>query len=701
MPNLLIEIGTEELPLGALDVIYRDLGHCLEALLLESRIRSGKIEVEATPRRIAIFISDLAARQLDQKIEFTGPSYEKAYENGNPTKALDGFLKSKSASMDQVQIREIPKGRFVFVSKEEKGKLTKTLLPGLFQKLITPDQLMFQKSMRWEKNGFRFPRPIRWVIALLDNAILPLSLAGLKAGNTSRGHRFLSKQNFKIRTADWGLFQLLLRKNHVVLSLNERKEKIRSYVTKLRNQDEELIHLNAQLIEEPYFVEGRFSPEYLKLPPEVLVTVMKKHQKIFAIYDASGNMTSRFAAVLNGKRGNLNRIRSDFENVLDSRLKDARYFYLEDTKKPLAEKVETLRQIVYLGKLGSLWDKTSRLEALAEVFATVSGKNALKNDLKRAAHLSKADLMTHLVYEMPELQGIAGAEYAKVAGEKKEIAEALRSQYLPKNLFESYSTLPGLMGPLAAMLGILDRWDLLVGAFGSGLEPTGSQDPYALRRTGGVLVKLIRAFRFRFSLSPMFKEACHLYGTSLSLTGEKLESQLRSFLQDRILFELQAQPGSRTYEIAQAVFLSSFEDLADIFDRYEAMNRLFEKETPLFIKTVKVVERTANILKGSKGDFGEFQRELLQDPMEKRLFDVFEAKSKLVEDALAKKNYEEATRIFGQSFFEPINAFFDQVMVNVDDQEIRRNRQALMKKIHQLYAEKLADLSLLSRIEEQ
>ena len=696
MSNLLIEIGTEELPLDALDAIYGDLAHRFEALLLEHRIDCDKVRIEATPRRIALFVENLAARQRDQKLEFSGPSYEKAYENGNPTKALEGFLRSKNAVLDQVEVRPTPKGKFVFLMKEEKGKSTAAILPKLLEEI--PSLVVFPKSMRWEKSGFRFPRPIRWIVALLDKKILPFSMAGVKAGNQSHGHRFLGK-DFKILSADWDLYQKLLKNQHVILSLEKRQALIRSSVD---DGDQELVRLNAQLIEEPYFIEGNFSKDYLKLPYAVLATVMKKHQKIFAVYEGQQKMTNRFVAVLNGKRKNLTRIKADFENVLESRLKDALYFYQSDTKQPLESKVQSLDQIVYLGKLGTMKAKAHRLEELAHVICGMSSLGDLDTDLVRAAHLCKADLLTHLVYEMPELQGTAGREYALKSGEKKAVAEAIGTQYLPKNMAEDYQNLPKQITLLGAMLGIIDRYDLLVGAFGIGLEPSGSQDPYALRRAGGILVKLIRAFKIPFlwkNIAVMLLDKFHQ--EAIRSHQESILEKLKAFLQDRILFELQASSGTREYEIAQAVFKASFEDLTDVFLRYEIMSQMFRDEKKIFSKVARVIERTANILKGTKGDLGPIQAGLFKEPMEQNLFRAYEERGGQISKAIDKKEYGQATRLFADIFSEPLNEFFEKVMVNVEDTEVRRNRQVLMKSINQLYTVKLADLSVLSRIEEQ
>ncbi len=701
MSNLLVEIGTEELPLSSLDLIYSDLKIAGKEVFETHRLAFKDIFVEATPRRIAFFVEDLALRQEDRELEWSGPSHEKSYDaQGNPTPALEGFLKSKGVTLKDVQIKETPKGRFVVARKKEKGKTAREILPQILVSIFT--SLPFPKTMRWDASGFRFPRPIRWVVALLDRQVIPFQLADVKSSRQSFGHRFLSPKPFTVPKADWGVYKTLLKKAHVVLSLAQREDVIRKglYQFSPKNFDEDLVHTTAQLAEDPFLIRASFSSTYLDLPSEVLASCMKKNQKIFACYDAKGHLISRFVGVLNGKRRGLAKIREDYENVLESRLRDARYFYELDTKKPLEEKLTRLEQLVYLGKLGTMREKAQRLEAVAEIFASLVGRDDLKESLKRAARLCKMDLMTQMVYEFPDLQGIMGREYALELGEKEDVALAIGTQYLPKNLTENFDHLKKQMIPLGALLGLIDRLDLLVGAFGTGLEPTGSQDPFALRRAGGIFVKLVRAFGFHFSLSEAVDASVSLYGKILDRPREELKKRLNRFFQDRMAFEFQVEPGSRAYEILQAVWRSQFDDLADVFKRFEVLKRMSEEDPKAFLKAAKVVERTANILKGAKGEIPAVRKEFFQEPLEGELYRLVEEKSAEISQALQRRDYEKATLRFGQIFYEPLHKFFDKVMVNVEDSQIRANRQALMKQIYNLYAERLADLSVLSRMDE-
>jgi glycyl-tRNA synthetase beta chain len=455
--------------------------------------------------------------------------------------------------------------------------------------------------------------------------------------------------------------------------------------------------MNAHLVEEPFFLEGAFSQEYLELPGEVLASCMKKNQKVFACSDAKGKMKNQFVAVMNGKRGGLAKIRADYENVLDSRLKDARYFYDLDTKESFEKKKPVLGQLVYLGKLGSMLDKTHRLEQMAGEFAKATGHQDLASDLARVAALSKIDLVSHLVYEMPDLQGIVGREYSLEAGEKPEIAAAIGTQYLPKNLTEDHAKVKKTMSLLGALFGIVDRLDLLVGALGSGIEPTGSQDPFALRRAGGIVVKLIRAFEVSFSLNEILDADMKLYGDKLTKAGD-LKTRFSRFLQERVSFELGVKAGTRPFEILQAVMRSSFDNIADVYKRFDALNGMDPK---VLVKAAKVIQRTANMLKGYGKTPGEPKEDLLAEEQEKQLFELVRARSREVSEPLEKGQYEKATRHFADVFSAPLHDFFDKVLVNAEDAAVRENRMALVAKVNRLYTSKAADLSVLSRIDEE
>ncbi len=696
--NLLVEIGAEELPLSALDLIYSDFKTSFSKLLERERINFSATEVEATPRRIAFFVFDLSAKQQDLKLEISGPSAEKAYDAaGKPTQALLGFIKSKEITEKDIEVRETPKGKFIFGHKELKGKPVAQVLPALIQEVF--QAMPFKRGLRWDATGYKFPRPIRWIVALLGNSVLKFKIADVTSGKTSLGHRFLSPKGFNILKADWPSYSKLLDKQQVFLSLEKREALIRNELTGKygqKNPDEELVHECAQLVEKPFFLEGNFPKEYLELPAEVLATSMKKHQRVFAVYQ-NGKLQNKFVAVMNGKRDGLKEIAANFEKVLDSRLKDARFFFQEDTKTPLKNLEPKLSELVYLGSLGSMRDKVLRLEEIAPIFCQAAGKKESSVALAEVALLSKCDLLTKLVYEFPELQGIVGGEYARHSGAEEEIARAIAAQYLPKNLSDAHQSVKKQMGELSALFGVLDRLDLLVGAFGTGIEPTGSQDPFALRRAGGILVKLIRAFEFHFSLNAVVESLQGLYGHKITKPDGK--NRLFKFLQDRIAFELSVKPGMAEYEILQAVVKTRSDDVADIFLRYEKMLEVSQNHKKDFIASVKVVQRIANILKGSKDPVQDWKEEKLVEPQEKALANVLTVTRQHVKNAVGAGLLSKANQFYASAFERPVMDFFEKVMVNAEDAEIRKNRLGLLTEIRDLYTKNIADLSLLSRIE--
>ncbi len=700
--SALIEVGTEELPVANLDIFSSQAAVLIRKVLIKHRLDFSEVRTGATPRRLAIFIENLEPKQKEERSVVTGPPADKAYDaSGKPTPALLGFVNGQQATLQQVKIHETPRGRYVAIERIHKGEPTSKILPELLTEMLS--SFPFPKMMYWEKSGFRFPRPVRWIVALYGKKVIPLNLAGIKSGRASFGHRFLAPESFSIPQADWKDYEKRLKKKHVILSGEAREKIIERALKKFRQKefDSELLHEAANLVEEPFLIQGKFSGTYRDLPEEVLATCMKKYQKIFAWRDDNGNLVNRFIGVLNGRRSGLSQVQQDYENVLESRLRDAQYFYEEDTKEPLEKKVSRLKELVFLGRLGTMEERTERLRGLAKDFAELSGHRESEKTLERIAHLSKADLVTQMVGEFPELQGIMGREYAEAGGEPDEVARAIGEQYSPKNLGEDYRGLKKKLSLAGALFGVADRMDLLAGAFAVRLNPTGSEDPYALRRAGGVFVKLVRSFSLPFPLPELIKRSYQKYKVRLDLSEEEVSKKLADFLKDRVAFELQAKAGTQLHEILQGVMKSSFNDLADVFRRFEMLAELSAKNPKVFFKTSKIVERTSNILKGAKEAISSVDPKLFQEPLEKRLYELAQQEEAELRRFVEEKNYGEATRLYGETFFEPLHDFFDKVMVNVEDGSIRRNRQALMKQINGLYTEKVADLSLLTQVRKE
>lgn len=699
--NFLLELGTEELPQGVLELLEGSFQNLLEKRLQEERIPFSKVSCCFSPRRIVAFIEKLGPVQEDQTVEWMGPSWDRAFDAaGKPTPALDGFMRSKDLKLADLQKKTTPRGDYVTASRRLSGEKTEKVLPKLLENILTG--LPFRKPMRWNESRFAFPRPIRWIAALWGEKIFKLEIAGVKAGNFTYGHRVLAPGKIKITGgANLAAFKALLRKRHVIADTEERKQSIREQYFKktgLKDCDEDLVNETAQLVEEPFVAVGDFGASFLKLPKEILITSLKKHQRIFALKDKKGKMSGKFAAVLNGKRAKLDVIVSDYRGVLEAKLRDALFFFAEDVKTPLEAKTPRLKDVIFLGKLGSLAEKSERLIALAEYAAKQLHLSAEeKTDLQRAAKLCKADLLTQMVYEFPVLQGIMGREYARADGEKEAVCLAIAEHYLPLQLSQDYQELKKQQNKTGALLAILDKVDSLAGAFGTGLIPTGSQDPYALRRAGGGVVKILRAFSFRLNLLDLCAEAVKLYGAKLTQPAENTLRSLQEFFKERIIFEAGVKPGSKEEEILKAALATEWRDVADLVKRYESVLGFSKKEKKIFEQARKVVERTHNILKGAKEQIPDhLDAELCREPLEKKLYDLVRDSSGAVQGFYEQGAFGDLTRLYGESFHGPIDEFFEKILINVEDQAVRKNRQALMKKINRLYVEKVADLSFVS-----
>lgn len=703
---MLFEIGVEELPMHHWDNVENgEWENITRELFADNRLEFSKLMITTTPRRIVFWFEGIPAMQIASEKVFRGPSLDKAYDaQGNPTQALEGFLKSRNVKASELSQEKTAKGTYLIAKIKEPAKPAVKVLPETLKQLI--QKLTFPKNMRWEASGMRFSRPIRWIVALFDNKVIPFEIAGVKSGNMTFGHRFLSSKPIRITNIS-GYYELLVR-NHVIICRKTRQELIGKELEKLAAKegwdaqkfDEELIADASDLVEEPFLITGSFDKSFLSLPSEVLSTCMKKHQKIFACFDKKGTLVPRFAAVLNGRRKDIKKISEDFARVLESRLRDAQFFYHEDIQTPLANKVQKLGQVVFLGKLGTILDKVQRMTNSAGVLANeLNLGSAEKDKLREAAGLSKADLMTAMVYEFPELQGVMGREYALHDRKDVDVARAIDAQYWPKSLNLDYSHLKSEINPLGGLLAVIEKLDTLVGAFGAGFIPSGSQDPYALRRAAGGIVKLIRAFGYSFSLHRMIQEVRRFYGNKINLTPDA-ESKLKQFFKERLFFELNLKPGTQHYEILEAVTATQFDDLNDVLKRFEALRDFSDRERQRFLQAAKVVERTSNILKGIKGEVREdIKEDLIQESLEKDLLRLYRDNEQKFNEQLSKKDYIGATRFYGEVFYKPIHQFFDSVMVNVEDPEIRANRQALMKKINSLYTDRIADLSCLTSVE--
>ncbi len=684
--NFLLEIGTEELPAGY-------IGPALDQLEAAGRkLAPGSVvEVRGTPRRLVLWIEGLPRYRT---LTVWGPPLDRARdEEGNWNRAAEGFARSRGKEVSELETGE-KDGRTYLratVRRDQGEELTKEV-PEIIR------SLSFPKSMRWVTGSkFRFARPIRWLVCLWGKDVLPVRVAGVKAGRATYGHRFFGAGPWKIPAADLRGYEACLKKNYVLVDPSARKKKLLAALLKEEKKhrpgikesdlDAALLDEVNNLVEYPRVVEGGFEKNYLTLPEAVLATVMKSHQRYFPVGGSRGGLLNRFLLVANGPYRSVAAIRKNNERVLRARLADAEFFWQEDLKRTLEERTPELKAVIFHAKIGNYAEKVERLEKLASRIAGLLGcsRDARKR-VRRGASLSKSDLVTAMVTEFTELQGIMGSEYARRQGEDEEVAEALREQYLPRS---AEDLLPATEAGRA--LSLADKIDTVTAFLNVGIKPSGSQDPYGLRRQAQGAVRLMIETKMPLSLPDLIRDAL----AGLGVEGEESEEKLAlilDFFQARLEAYLEGQGAPS--DAIKAVLASGWDDLLDVGRRIETLKKLQGKKALLAATTI--VERTFNICR--EADLSgreEVKEKLLSAPSEKELFRVYSDQASSIVGLIEEGKYDAATELYAKVFSRPLHDFFDEVLVNVEDPDLRRNRLVLLSKINRLYSEKVADLSLL------
>jgi len=689
MPDLLVEIGCEELPAGYIEPALKHWAKLVGDMLDDSRLGYRDIRTAGTPRRLAVFVTGLRDKQDDISTEVSGPPAKIAFDaDGKPTGAAIGFAKKQGIDPADLKIQKTDKGDYCVGRKEVKGRPAKDVLAEQLPETIAA--IRFPKSMRWVTGGgMTFARPIRMILALLDADVVEFEINGVRSGRTTAGHPFLSPEAITLDRADFDAWLAALRERHVVADIPERREIISGKINDCLARhgsalkDEELLDEVTNLVEFPNIVEGSFEEKYLALPEAVLEESMKSHQRYFPVRDAAGKLLPRFITVINRDDRYAQSIGQGNERVLRARLADAEFFLHEDTRKPLADRLELLKGVTFQKQLGSYYERVQRLRGLAEALAGHAGLSDEQVALcTRAADLCKNDLVTSMVGEFPKLQGVVGREYALRDGEPQEVAEAIAEHYAPRGADDALpETTTG------CILSIAEKFDAMLGCFSVGLAPTGSQDPYALRRAAQGILRILMEREINVSLSAAASEAARLQPQGLP-EAEGAEDRVLAFLRDR-LYHYFTDKDYR-YDQVNAVLATGFDDVRDTRSRLDAVAALSEE--PGWEELVTVVQRTRNILKNVEVD-GDVDEKLLQEPEEKKLWAILLEHEAEVQDLIAKREYLQASELFAKAFVHSVHEFFDKVFVNVEDQSLRRNRLALMKRINALYTERVADLS--------
>ena len=669
---LLLEIGVEELPSRFGQTTLDQIENNLSKLLKEERVNFDNIDKYATPRRLTFVIKNLADKASDLEEEVKGPAKKIAVdEEGNFTKPALGFMKSKGLDPENVYFKQVGNAEYLFGTIKQSGKETAEILKNIIPTSIK--NVTFPKAMRWGGKNMRFARPIRWMVALLNDNVLDVNLEGIKASNVTKGHRFLGEREFEVNSVE-DYFEKL-EKNYIILDQHKRKAMIKEQAIEVANSlggevelDDDLLEEITFLVEYPTAFYGEFEEDYVKLPKEVVTTPMKEHQRYFPV-SKDGKLLPYFIAVRNGDSHRIDIVKAGNEKVLKARLADALFFYKEDTKKPLESFVDKLQTVVFQAKLGTVYDKSLRIDKLSQTILNELNMSESAKNTQRAAKLCKADLVTNMVFEFTELQGIMGRDYAKVGGENEEVCQAIFEHYLPRYAGD---ILPETNAGIA--LSIADKLDSIAGFFAIGIKPSGSQDPYALRRQALGILSILLDKKLSVNLNNLINAALDNY-SNLEFNKEEVASQIVEFFVERVK-NLFKDLGIR-YDVIDAVLNNNLNDISDIHTRALELNRWLQKDE--LVEMLTAFNRVSTL--AQKATIDIVKEELLKEDAEIKLYNVFKEIKLNVESLLVDKKYNEALDAFA-TLRPLVDNLFDNVMVMDKDESVKENRLGLLKQIY-------------------
>ncbi len=691
MDTILLEIGCEEIPAGYIEPALSFLSSALVQKLSDARIAYGKARTYGTPKRLAVEVQAVAPKQSALEMEVLGPPVKVAFtEKGKPTVAAEKFSEKVNLPMDRLTVKETPKGKYLCAEVIDKGQPTlailKTLLPDLI--LATP----FPKIMKWGDLRIQFTRPIHTILALYGERVISFTVGNIASNRFVLGHRFMSPG--KIKIAEPSAYGDAMRDAHVLVDVAERKKRVNKEISGIAKRlggkvfpDNELADIVTNLVEYPVAVAGKFDPLFLELPDKVLITSMREHQKYFAVIDRNEKLMPCFIAVNNTRAKDMDIVAKGHERVLRARLSDARFFYRADLETPLDTCVDRLKGVLFQAKLGTVYDKTLRVQKLAEFIGAEAGLNAGDIQmLSRCARLSKADLVTQMVVEFPKLQGAMGKVYAQKSGEPEAVAIAIEEHYRPTS---SGGQLPETL--MGSILSIADKVDSLCGCFSVGLSPTGASDPYALRRQAIGVIQIMLNQNFSFSLTKILETSLHIYDQFDAGHIQQTAISVQAFFQNRMSFLL-AEQGFAKDSIA-AVLSASSDHIPNVWNRVRALEDL--KKAPDFEPLAIAFKRVANIVKKADTPFSSrIDTSLFQDPCESALYDAYQTVKKQVDRHLNQGNFAQGLRDMA-SLRNSVDAFFVAVLVMAEDPEIRKNRLTLLERISSLF-DSIADFTKIS-----
>ena len=666
--DFLFEIGLEELPSRYVDKAEADLKKITEDELKAERISFSETESFSTPRRVAVIIKNIAEKQEDLDKKSIGPSIEIAYKDGELTKAGEGFVKSQGAEKEDIKIVENEKGKYISVEKFVKGKETKEILPEILSNIIR--KIEFEKSMKWGDKSFRFARPIKWFVTLFGNEVLNFEFEGIKGSNKTRGMRYFASQDVVISSPSE--YEKTLKENFVIPKKDKRREEILKGIKESCEKDGDTAIINDYLMEEvvnlieyPYVIKGEYNKDYLQLPEDITTITMETHQRYFPVKDKNGKLTNKFILVRNApeysetvKKGN--------EKVIEPRLADAKFFFEEDLKNKFSDNVEKLKEVTFQKDMGIIYDKIRRSKKIAEYLIEKTGKQSDKENVLRTVELAKADLVSNVISEkeFTKLQGFMGSIYAEKQGENKNVALGIFEHYLPRYQGDILPTT--IEGALA---GIADKMDTVIGCFSVGLKPTSSKDPYALRRAVQGIVYVTLSSVLEYDYKELIKKSYEIFSDDKKVTEKNVIKDVTEFFKQRIINVLSERYNKDliNYEID----LES--NIVQLDERLKVLSKLSKTEN--FDKLINLLKRVKNILKDEKENNIVVNENLFNTEQEKNLL-LFINKLEKIENS----EFETYTSILIDNE-EVINDFFDKVIINDENTEIKNNRISLLKKL--------------------
>jgi glycyl-tRNA synthetase beta chain len=684
--ELLLEIGTEEVPARFLPPVLEEMAASFRSLMAHERIGVGEIFTWGTPRRLALVARGVAPVQAELSAEILGPPKAVAFDaTGKPTAAALGFAKAQGVAVSELIEVDTPRGVYLAVSKTTPGRPTgerlKELLPGFIL------GLSFPKSMRWGSLATTFARPIHWVLARLGGEVISFPVADVISGGVTYGHRFLAPRAIEVQ--DSAAYTAALELAHVIVEPAARRVMLEGELAQAAARaggevvpNPGLLEENTFLVEYPSVVLGTFEDKFLALPDEVLITSMREHQRYFSLRGKNGRLLPNFLAVNNTLARDPELVARGHERVLRARLSDAMYFYQVDQKVPFPERVEELKGVVYHSRLGTSFEKMERFRELAAYLAREIAPD-MEEKVRRAATLCKADIVTEMVGEFPSLQGIMGRQYAKISGEAPEVAEAIFTHYLPRHADD---TLPGDLA--GALVGMADRMDTICGIFGVGLIPTGAADPYGLRRHALAIIRILRALNLHLDLVGFVWQTLELLKEKISRTPEDTALEVLDFFQIRLQHLLLGE--GFDHETVTAVLAAGCRDVVEAMDKAQALEEV--RQSPEFPALAVAFKRVINISRGAEA--GEADPGLFEHPEERALFESLVLMEGEVAAALDKRDYPAVCQALAK-LKAPVDLFFDKVLVMAEDEKVRRNRLALLERISGTFLE-MADFSKIT-----